>query len=304
MTSVVFFGTPEEAVPTLDEVADRHDVRLVVTRPDKPKGRSRRPQPPPVKQEAERLGLPVAQPSGSRELVETLESAGPFDLGVVVAYGRVLRPEVLEIPAHGLLNVHFSLLPRWRGAAPVARALMAGDTMTGVTIIRLDEGLDTGPVLTAQLVDVHPSEDAGTLTARLAELGARLLVSVIPGYLSGEVVPVPQSDDGVTYAEKITADDRPLGAIADPSEFLGRVRGLAPEPGAVLVIDDEPHKILAARVSGEAPPAGTWRLVDGWPVVPVGDVGVALITLQPSGRRPMAGEAWARGRRRTEGTVA
>src|SRR5690606_39699141 len=139
------------------------------------------------------------------DVCDALEAVGEFDLGDVVAYGRLLRPEVLALPVRGVLNVHFSLLPRWRGAAPVARALMAGDTMTGVTIIRLDEGLDTGPVLTAQLVDIHPSEDAGTLTDRLARLGARLLVSVIPGYLSGEVVPVPQTDDGVTYAEKITA---------------------------------------------------------------------------------------------------
>ena len=303
MTSIVFFGTPEEAVPTLHELAERYDVRLVVTQPDRPKGRSGRPQPPPVKTEAEALGLEVAQPTRSEELIDVLGSRGPFDLGVVVAYGRILRPEVLVVPAHGILNVHFSLLPRWRGAAPVARALMAGDTMTGVTIIRLDEGLDTGPVLTAQLVDIHPSEDAGTLTDRLARLGARLLVSVIPGYLSGEVVPVPQTDDGVTYAEKITAADRPLDGIGDPAVFLARVRGLAPEPGAVLRIDGEPHKVLAARIDGAPPPEGTWELRDGYPVVPVGESGVTLVRLQPPGGRPMGGDAWARGRRRTGGAV-
>ncbi|MFO7300399.1 MAG: methionyl-tRNA formyltransferase [Actinomycetes bacterium] len=303
MTSIVFFGTPEEAVPTLTELAARFDVRLVITPPDRPRGRSKRPQPPPVKVEAERLGIPVEQPEKSAQIAETLTRHGPFDLGVVVAYGRILRPEVLDAPAHGILNLHFSLLPRWRGAAPVARALMAGDTMTGVTIIRLDEGLDTGPVLTAQLVDIHPAEDAGALTDRLARLGARLLASVIPGYVAGAILPVPQSDDGVTYAEKITAADRPLDGIADPAEFLGRVRGLAPDPGAVLVIDGEPHKVLAARADGDAPPAGTWELRDGFPVVPVGDNGVVLVTLQPPGGKPMPGDAWARGRRRTGGSV-
>lgn len=303
MSKIVFFGTPEEAVPTLELLSQRHDVSLVVTRPDKPRGRSGRPQPPPVKQEATRLGLAVAQPTTAGELAEAIESAGPFDLGAVVAYGRLLRPEVIDAPRHGTLNIHFSLLPRWRGAAPVARALMAGDTMTGVTIIRLDPGLDTGPVLTAQLIDIHPAEDAGTLTARLAVLGARLLVSVIPGYLSGEVVPVPQSDEGVTYAEKIAPPDRPLAGIMDGPEFLARIRGLAPEPGAILHIDGEPHKVLAARLEGDAPPEGTWELRNGLPVVGVAGSGVALVTLQPPGGRPMGGEAWARGRRRSEGTI-
>ncbi len=302
MTRIVFFGTPEEAVPTLEVLAERCDVGLVVTQPDRPRGRSGRPRRPPVKEEAERLGLRAAQPATGEELAETVEP-GSFDLGVVVAYGRILRPGVLDAIAGGILNVHFSLLPRWRGAAPVARALMAGDVMTGVTIIRLDEGLDTGPVLTAQLVDIHPAEDAGTLTARLAHLGARLLASVIPGYLTGEIVPVPQSDDGATYADKITSADRPLAGIDDASVFLARVRGLAPDPGAVLVIDGDAHKILAARIGEHTPPAGRWEVFGGMPYVAVGGRGVELVTLQPPGGRPMGGEAWARGRPRQGGTV-
>lgn len=302
MSRVVFFGTPEEAVPTLETLATRHEIGLVVTQPDRPRGRSGRPQPPPVKQEADRLGLRVVQPQTSAELAEAV-GADRFDLGVVVAYGRILRPDVLAAPAEGILNVHFSLLPRWRGAAPVARALMAGDAMTGVTIIRLDEGLDTGPVLTAQLVDIHPAEDCGTLSGRLAHLGANLLASVIPGYLSGEVVPIPQSDEGATYAEKVTASDRPLGGIEDASEFLARVRGLAPDPGGVLVIDGEPHKVLAARIGDHSPPPGAWELVDSVPVVAVGAHGVELVTVQPPGGRPMGGEAWARGRHRQGGSV-
>lgn len=302
MTRVVFFGTPEEAVPALEALAQRFQVDLVITQPDRPKGRSGTPQPPPVKQEALRLGLEVAQPGSGAELAEAIEGRA-FDLGVAVAYGRILRPGILEAIPAGILNVHFSLLPRWRGAAPVARALMAGDTMTGVTIIRLDEGLDTGPVLTAQLVDIHPAEDAGTLTARLARLGARLLMSVIPGYLSGEVVPVPQSDEGATYADKITAADRPLGGVAEPSMFIDIVRGLSPDPGAVLLIDGEPHRVLAARMADHRPEPGRWELAGGVPVVAVGGAGIELVTLQPPGGRPMGAEAWARGRRREGGSV-
>lgn len=210
MARVAFLGTPQAATPTLEALADTHDVVLAVTQPDRPKGRSKRPQPPPVKNVAGRLGIPLSQPRNRGEIEAALGEAGPLDLAVVVAYGRILTPVALGIPAHGILNVHFSLLPRWRGAAPVARALMAGDAMTGVTIMKLDEGLDTGPILTAQAVDIADGENAGHLTDRLAEVGARLLVDSVDGYLSGEIQPLPQSDDGVTYAAKIEPHDRPI----------------------------------------------------------------------------------------------
>jgi methionyl-tRNA formyltransferase len=303
MTRVLFLGTPSEALPALVALHDRYQVDLVITQPDRPRGRSRRPVPPPVKEHATKARIEVAQPETTAELVEVASGYGVFDLGVVVAYGRILPPAILYQPRMGILNIHFSLLPRWRGAAPVARALMAGDTMTGVTIIGLDEGLDTGPVLTAQAVDIHPAENAGTLTERLAILGARLLITTIPGYLSGETVPVAQSDDGATYAPKITAEDRPLGGDDDPAVFLGRVRGLAPSPGALLEIDGDPHKILAARVSGRSPDPGRWEAQDGFPVVGVGGVGVTLTLLQSPGRRPQSGDDWVRGRHRFGGVV-
>lgn len=303
MTRIVFLGSPEAALPSLEALADRFEVGLVVTQPDRPRGRSGTPRPPPVKEMADDLGLPVAQPTRRSEIASAISYAGSFDLGVVVAYGMILDREVLALPDGGLLNVHFSLLPRWRGAAPVQRALMAGDTMTGVTIIKLDEGVDTGPVLTAQAIDIEPEENAGHLTERLARLGARLIASVIPGYLSGEVAVVPQSDEGATYAEKITADDRPLDVSATPEEFVARVRGLAPNPGATLEIDGETHKILEARVSEWSPEPGTWALNEDAPVVAVGDRGVELVELQPPGKRPLPGADWARGRRRFQGTV-
>ena len=249
------------------------------------------------------LGIDVAQPERRSDIGPAIAGAGDFDLGIVVAYGMLLGPDVLDLPTNGLLNAHFSLLPRWRGAAPVARALMAGDTMTGVTILKLDEGLDTGPVLTAQAVDIGPEENAGELTERLARLGASLVTSVIPGYIEGSVDPVLQSDDGANYAEKIMAEDRPLDLDVSPEEFVDKVRGLAPDPGATLLIDGAPHKVLAARESDWSPAGRSWEIHDDAPVVAVGEGGVELVELQPPGKRPQTGEDWARGRRGSRGRV-
>lgn len=304
MTRVVMMGTPESALPTLEVLRREFEVALVVTRPDRARGRSRKPVPPPVKVAADSAGLAVAQPGSSEDLAAALEQAGPFDMGVVVAYGRILRPEVLALPRGGLLNLHFSLLPRWRGAAPVARALMAGDTMTGVTIIKLDEGLDTGPVLTAQAVDILPDENAGSLTARLAELGAALLLRVIGPYLAGDLEPVPQVDEGAIYAERIEAEDRIIDTADGAAAMVNKVRAMAPTPGATLEVDGQRHKVLAARPSEHTPPAGTWEVHDGVPVVATGSGGVELIRLQPPGRRPQSGADWLRGLRRDRGTVA
>ena len=303
MARVVFLGTPSAAVPTLEVVAANHEVGLVVTQPDRPRGRSDKPVPPPVRVIADEIGLPVSQPTDRSSFHDALREAGPFDIGVVVAFGRVLRPEILELPTHGFLNVHFSLLPRWRGAAPVARALMAGDEMTGVTIMQLDEGLDTGPVVTAQAVDIEPGENAGHLTERLAHLGARLLATSITPFLSGDLVPVDQSDEGLTYAEKIGPNDRPLSPSQTPDEFVDRVRGLAPDPGATLVIDGEPFRILAAQASAETVPTASWVAHGGWPIVGVGGGAVTLLTVQPQGKNAMSGDSWLRGYRRVSGTV-
>ena len=247
----------------------------------------------------------MAQPETNDELLDVLESAAPLDLAVVVAYGRIIRPEALAIPAEGMLNVHFSLLPRWRGAAPVNRALMEGDPMTGVTIIRIDEGLDTGDVLTAQAVDISADENAGALTARLASLGARLLVSSMGPYLRGELHPVPQTDEGATYAAKLTKEDRVLSPAMTTSRFLATVRGLAPAPGATLRIDDTPVKILEANhASGWSVPSGQWSVVDSHPMVGLSDGAVRLVQVQPAGRNVMSADAWANGARSTGGFVA
>ena len=304
MSRVVFLGTPDAAVPTLEAVAASHDVGAVITRPDRPRGRSARPLPPPVKSSAFALGLAVSQPSSAEGLLDVLESQGPFDLGVVVAYGALLRPEALKIPAAGFLNAHFSLLPRWRGAAPVVRALMAGDDMTGVTIIHIDEGMDTGPVLTAQAVDIGPGDSAGQLTDRLSLLGARLMLESIEPYLGRRLVPLKQSDEGATHARKLIPSDRPLSTDMTAGEIVNRVRALSPKPGATFEIDGTILKVLGVIDDSAEVERGRWKDVAGVPVIGVSGGGVQIQIIQPPGKRPMSGADWLRGRGRDGGVVA
>jgi methionyl-tRNA formyltransferase len=301
---VVFLGTPDAAVPTLEHLSRHHDVALVVTQPDRARGRSGTPSPPPVKEAATRLGLAVAQPESGGELLSDLEAHGPFDVGVVVAYGRILKPAVLDLPEHGMVNVHFSLLPRWRGAAPVSRALLAGDPMTGVSIMRIDEGLDTGPILTAQAIDIVDDDDSGGLTERLADLGARLLVATLPGYLMGQVEPVAQSDDGLTYADKIEKADRPIDVDGEPEVVLRQIRALAPTPAATLDIDGEPHKILSAQPVEAHLEPGTWAAVEGRPLVGLVGGAIELLRLQPPGKIAMSGSDWVNGRQEDHGEIS
>lgn len=304
MARVVFLGTPRAAVPTLDALVVDHDVGLVITQPDRPRGRSGTPQPPPVKERAAEHGLDVAQPSTSGELATAIEEYGPFDVGVVVAFGRILRIEVLELARHGMVNVHFSLLPRWRGAAPVARALMSGDSMTGVTIMKLDEGLDTGPIISAQAIDIPPDDDVGMLTDRLATMGARLLVRELPRYLSGELEPAPQTDEGATYAPKIEKSDRPIDVDADAESIVAQVRALSPSPAATLEIDGQTHKVLAAQVSEHEVEKATWSDVAGRPVVGVGNgSSIELLIVQPPGKTPQPGVDWLHGRQQSCGVI-
>jgi methionyl-tRNA formyltransferase len=304
VSRIAFLGSPEAAVPTLTTLAGSHDIAVVITRPDKPRGRGRDLRPTPVRTEAERLGLEVAMPGTAEELMAALSASGPLDVAVVVAYGRILRPDALEAPGRGMLNLHFSLLPRWRGAAPVSRALMAGDAMTGVTIFRIDEGLDTGPVLTAQAIDIEPEETSGALTSRLARLGARLMANVMPPYLAGEVEPVPQSEEGMTHAPKIEPGERAIQVTGRLTTEVNRVRALSPQPGATLIIDGEAHQVLQARASDHDPTPGSWVEVSGMPVAGLADGGMELAAILPPGKKVMDGAAWLRGARRRNGVVA
>lgn len=293
---VVFLGTPAAAVHTLAALHRSRDVEVaaVVTRPDRPRGRSRRPMPSAVKQAAVELGLEVVQPDNAGQLQERLAELS-FDAGVVVAFGMILRPQVLALAEHGFLNVHFSLLPRWRGAAPVERAILAGDTETGVSVMVMDEGLDTGPVLARRATPIEPGDVGGSLRERLALMGADLLMETLPGWIDGSAVAQPQDDSRATYARKIEADDRRLSSDDTPYEFANRVRALSPSPGAQLMIAGELHKVLAVAPVAEGPAEGTWEEANGKPVLGLREGGVVVEGIQPPGKRPMSGAEWLRG---------
>lgn len=254
MARIVFMGSPEFAVPSLRGLAAAgHEVAAVYTQPDREAGRGRALVPPPVKVAAEALGLRVVQPESLRraEVVDQLRSTAPAVI-VVAAYGQILRPAVLAIPSHGTLNVHASLLPRWRGASPVTAAIRAGDARTGVSIMLLDEGLDTGPVLTMRDTPIRQDDTGGALTECLAQLGAELLVETLPAWLAGEIEPRPQDDEQATYAPRLTKE---AGRIdwRQPAEEISRaVRAFAPWPGTFTEYQGEALKVLEAIALGGA----------------------------------------------------
>ena len=244
----VFYGTPVEAVPSLQALVNLAEVPLVVTRPDRPRGRSGTPQPPPVKEAARALGLEVSQPERAGRDVERMRTLAP-DVAVVVAYGQILPPDLLAVPRHGFVNVHFSLLPRWRGASPVVRAILAGDGVTGVTLMQLDAGMDTGPVLAVTPTRVGDDETAGELTGRLAVVGAALLAEHLPAWVVGEITPRPQPEAGATAAARVRVEE----AFVDPTRHrarggVARGAGLRPQAGGV----DGDGRRTAQAVAGPA----------------------------------------------------
>lgn len=294
----VFYGTPAEAVPSLRALAALADVPLVVTRPDRPRGRSGKPQPPPVKEAARDLGLEVSQPARAVHDLDRLRALEP-DVAVVVAYGQILPVELLAVPRHGFVNVHFSLLPRWRGASPVVRAILAGDDVTGVTLMQLDAGMDTGPVLAVVPTHVGGEESAGELTTRLAAMGAALLGEHLPDYIAGEITPRPQPETGATAAARVKVEE----AFVDPSRHhaaavLRAVRAFDPKPGAWTELDGGRIKLWRARpASGPGPEPGTAAMVAGAVLLGTPDGPVELAEVQPEGRNRMSAVDWMRGRR-------
>jgi methionyl-tRNA formyltransferase len=284
---IVFVGTAAFGVPSLRAlVRAGHDVPLVVTQPDRP-GHRLRVTPPPVKVAAGELHLRVAQPGriGGEEALAALQAAKP-ELMVVVAYGQILPGDVLRLPPRGVLNVHASLLPRHRGAAPVARAVLAGDRVTGVTIMQMDEELDHGPILSVRETEIGPYEDAASLTDRLAELGADLLVETL-GRL-GDVRPAPQDHSRATLAPKLRKQEGELDWSLSSEEIDRRVRALASVPGTWLALPQGQVKVLSGHPVGDADRGLKVETRDGVYVVD---------EVQPPGGRRMPAEAWLRGRR-------
>jgi methionyl-tRNA formyltransferase len=301
---IAFFGTPEFAVPSLLALlGEGFEVAVVVTQPDRPHGRSRSELvPPPVKVVAAGEGLPLLQPErpDTAEFLDALRTHEPT-VGVVVAYGHILKAELLALPAYGMVNVHASLLPQLRGAAPIQHAILGGLAETGVSIMQIDEGLDTGPVLLRVPTPITPDETAGELTTRLAELGALALVEALALIASGAARPEPQDHAQATYAPKLT---RELARLTwpDPAESIGRlVRAMDPHPGAWTTHRHKELKLFGpqpadAPSEGEPAAPGTVLQTDPALVVATGDGALQLLDVQPAGRTRMAAHEWVRGR--------
>lgn len=291
---VAFAGSPAAALPSLRALAGAHDVALVVSQPDRPKGRSRRPVPTPVAEAAARLGLALVTPQSisAPEEVERLAGSGARAL-CVVAYGQILRPAVLDL--FPCVNVHFSLLPEYRGAAPVERAIMDGRTTTGITIMLMDPGMDTGPVVARREVAIAPDEDAGTLTARLAEIGAPMLVEAVDALAAGTLSATPQDEAGASLAPRITSADRPLDLALPARVLADRVRALAPHVGATVGLGGD--RLIVWRAALADAPGAPLRAEGGRLVLGAADGGLELLEVQPPGKGRMAAADFLRGRR-------
>jgi len=289
---LVFMGTPDFSVPALDALVNAgHEIAAVYTRQPRPAGRGKNDRPSPVQARAEALGLPVRHP---RSLKGAEEQAAVADLdadaAVVVAYGLILPQAVLDAPRRGCLNIHASLLPRWRGAAPIHRAVMAGDAETGISIMQMEAGLDTGPVLLSQAIPIGPEDTTGDLHDSLSRMGARLIVRALSDL--DDLRPVPQPDAGVTYAEKIDKAEARIDWSRPSAGVDRQIRGLSPFPGAWFDTGSERIKVLRSRVAHGSGPAGT---VLSDTTVACGAGAVELTELQRSGKRPMKAEEFLRG---------
>ena len=296
MTRVVFMGSPAFAVPCLRALAAAHEVALVISQPDKPAGRGGQLTAPPVKLAALELGLPILQPKSARngELRDALRASGA-ELAAVVAYGKILPKDVLEALPRGCLNVHGSILPRYRGAAPVQWAVIHGDAETGVDIMQLDEGMDTGPVLLEKRLAIDPDETAGELLDRLAPIGAAALLEALAAL--DTLVPRPQDHAAATHAPMLEKSDGAIDFARPAAAVAARIRGLDPWPGAYAMHRGQPHKLFRARPeSGQGAP-GTVLAIDAAGLrVACGDGAVLIKEIQAAGRKRMAAAQFASGR--------
>jgi len=297
---IVFLGTPEFAVPYLAALAGSEDqVLLAVTQPDRPKGRGRRPAPPPVRVLAEALGLPVWQPESIKtpEVFHRLKELGP-DLLAVVAFGAILPPDLLQLPRIGPLNVHPSLLPAYRGPAPINWAILNGETETGVTTMFMDRGMDTGPLLLSRRTAIAPEETAGQLHDRLARLGADLLLETIAGLKAGTVTPKPQPPAGATLAPFLKKADGLMDWTGSAEELARQVRGLDPWPGAYTTFKGKNLKLFGARPGpGRGRPGQILTVDQGLLHVAAGRGSLALAELQLEGKKRLSALEFWRGQR-------
>ena len=281
---VVFMGTPAFSVPVLEALHARHEVVCAYSQPPRPAGRGKKDRPSPVQERAEALGIPVRHPVRLRDAADQADFAAlNADVAVVVAYGLILPKPILDAPRLGCLNIHASLLPRWRGAAPIHRAIMAGDAATGVCIMQMDEGLDTGPVLLRREVPIGPQETTAELHDRLSLLGAEAILEALDRL--PDLTAVPQADQGVTYAAKIDKAEARVDWTRPAAEVDRKIRGLSPFPGAWADVQGERVKLLKSRLAdGQGAPG---QVLDGFTIA-CGTGAVEVLEAQREGKRPMA----------------
>jgi len=299
---LVFAGTPAAAVPSLDALlaSDRHDVVAAVTRPDRPAGRGRALTPSPVKERAEAAGLEVLTPEKASDpaFLDRLRALAP-DCCPVVAYGALLRPEALAIPRYGWVNLHFSVLPAWRGAAPVQHAILAGDDITGAATFQIEEGLDTGPVYGTFTTTIDSRDTSGDLLARLAVDGAGLLVATLDGIEDGRLEAVPQPQDGASYAPKVSVDDAHIDWTAPALRVDRVVRACTPDPGAWTTFRGRRVKVLPVEPLTDSQPdsaqPGEIRMAGRDVQVATGSSWIRLGDVRPEGKPVMSADAWLRG---------
>lgn len=310
--NIVFMGTPAFAVPSLEMlIAEGYTIAAVVTQPDRPQGRKKVLTPTPVKEAALRHGIPVLQPQRLRnpEAVAELAEYKP-DLIVTAAYGQILPKSVLDMPALGCLNVHGSLLPAYRGGAPIQRSIINGESVTGITLMYMAEGLDTGDMIARAEVPIEDADTAGTMFEKLSQAGAELLRRELPRLVKGKVEAEPQDDSKATYAPNLTRDDEKIDWSRTSREIYDQIRGLVPYSGGFTLWNGEVFKVWAAakpdsaqKPSGDAQPGTVLELQENGIVVKTGDGTLTLLTVQPSGKKAMDAAQFVRGTSLTAGTV-
>ncbi len=302
MTNLVFMGSPQFAVPTLEALAREHTLLAVFTQPDKPAGRGKVLTAVPVKHWAQAHDIPIYQPKSLRKdpaAIQTLRDLRP-EVIIVAAYGLILPQAVLDIPPQGCLNIHASLLPKHRGAAPIASAILAGDEETGLTLMRMDAGLDTGPMLSVAREKIRPADTTASLSERLSLLGAQLMLDTLPRYLRGEIVPQPQSDEGVTYSPKIDKANAQIDWHKSAVEIDRMVRAYTPWPGTFTLWNGLMLKVLRVQTTEQRRDGEIGRVVrleDGSIGVITGPQGGTLVLneIQLAGRKALKAEEFVRG---------
>ncbi len=296
---IVFMGSPEFALPALSKLVENYDVQGVITQPDKPAGRGNLLSPPPVKTLAEKLKIPCIQPLklNDPQILAQIRAWQP-DLIVVAAYGKILKPDILHFPPYGCLNIHASLLPRWRGAAPIVAAILAGDQETGVTIMKMAEGIDSGPILKQRTIPILDQDNTLSLSQKLSVLGADLLLETIPDYLNGECLPIPQNDSQATYAPMIDKNDGFLDFCLPAIELWRKIRAYNPWPGSFTTINHQRMIILEAQIYHQQPKdmqPGQTLILENMPIIVTSDKCLAIVTLQMAGKKPVSGKEFLNG---------